>query len=388
MIRPAPTAATDPAARRSCRAALSTRIRRFTVVVYHRGHVGWRSDSRVPRAPPAARTSASAATGCASTAGSRPTSTPTTWSSWAAGREGAPGGRLGGAGGGAGDGRRADERGARRARAKASRSRRRRGRATSTPLDASVLLSVDELRAVTSYAGDFIVEKLTDLPTTPSYDSRHFKAVGKTETFDAALRVWKLTPAGADARFAKLAADAARRAQGRGRRSLDPRLRRAHRRRRRRRPRARHRHRADLRARSVPRRRPGRGAAQARHGARRPRSPAEQPRLSPHPRARRRRRRRPKSPPVNADDVSGARGINPLKLQQLERSSDGPRRPGPSPGGRDAGACLQSGDDPRRPHRAGGAGVGAAPGCWRTGCRARSACSSRSCSTAPTSTRR
>ena len=75
------------------------------------------------------------------------------------------------------------------------------------PLDATVLLSIDELRAVTSYAGDFIVEKLTDLPTTSSYDSRHFKAVGKPETFDAAIRVWKLTPAGAEARFAKLATE-------------------------------------------------------------------------------------------------------------------------------------------------------------------------------------
>jgi hypothetical protein len=74
-------------------------------------------------------------------------------------------------------------------------------------LDASVLLSIDELRAVTGYAGDFAVEKLADLPTSPSYDSRHFKAVGKAETFDAALRVWKLPPGQADARYAKLLAE-------------------------------------------------------------------------------------------------------------------------------------------------------------------------------------
>ncbi len=72
------------------------------------------------------------------------------------------------------------------------------------PLDASPLLSLDELRAVTGYSGDLTVEKLGDLPTTPTYDSLHFKATGKPETSDAALRVWKLTPAGADARFAKL----------------------------------------------------------------------------------------------------------------------------------------------------------------------------------------
>ena len=74
-------------------------------------------------------------------------------------------------------------------------------------LDSSALLSIDELRAVTGYAGDITVEKLTDLPTTATYDSRHFKATGKPESFDAALRVWKLSPAAADARFAKLLAD-------------------------------------------------------------------------------------------------------------------------------------------------------------------------------------
>ena len=71
-------------------------------------------------------------------------------------------------------------------------------------LDASVLLSADELRAVTGYAGDLTVDKLADLPTTSSYDSRHFKAVGKPETYDAAVRAWKLAPDAADARFAKL----------------------------------------------------------------------------------------------------------------------------------------------------------------------------------------
>ena len=56
-------------------------------------------------------------------------------------------------------------------------------------------------------AAIFTVDKLADLPTTSSYDSRHFKAVGKPETFDAALRVWKLAPDAADARYAKLLAE-------------------------------------------------------------------------------------------------------------------------------------------------------------------------------------
>ncbi len=72
------------------------------------------------------------------------------------------------------------------------------------PLDAGVLLSVDELRAVTAYGGALEVMKLTDVPTSTTYDSRHFKATGKPETYDAALRVWKLSPPAAEARYAKL----------------------------------------------------------------------------------------------------------------------------------------------------------------------------------------
>jgi hypothetical protein len=78
--------------------------------------------------------------------------------------------------------------------------------ATTGPLlDASALLSEDELRAVTGYEGRFIVEKLADLPTTANYDSKHFRAEGKPESFDAAIRVWKLGSAqAAEARFATL----------------------------------------------------------------------------------------------------------------------------------------------------------------------------------------
>jgi hypothetical protein len=70
------------------------------------------------------------------------------------------------------------------------------------PLDASVLLSVDELKAVTGYAGAFTVERLPDLPQSPTYDSRHFRATDKPESFDAAVRVWRLAqPQTAEARY-------------------------------------------------------------------------------------------------------------------------------------------------------------------------------------------
>jgi hypothetical protein len=71
-------------------------------------------------------------------------------------------------------------------------------------LDVSVLLSVDELRAVTGFGGGFNIEKLGDYPTSESYDSRHFKATNRPESYDAAIRVWRLPPTAADARYLKL----------------------------------------------------------------------------------------------------------------------------------------------------------------------------------------
>jgi hypothetical protein len=72
------------------------------------------------------------------------------------------------------------------------------------PLDATPLLSEDEVRGVTGYAGEFEVGRLADLPRTEFYDSRHFKARGRPESFDVALRVWRLPTAGAEAQFRKL----------------------------------------------------------------------------------------------------------------------------------------------------------------------------------------
>ena len=57
------------------------------------------------------------------------------------------------------------------------------------------------MRGVTGFAGKFEIGKLTDLPTTEFYDSRHFKAAGKPESFDVALRVWRLGTAAAEAQY-------------------------------------------------------------------------------------------------------------------------------------------------------------------------------------------
>lgn len=75
-------------------------------------------------------------------------------------------------------------------------------------LDATPLLSVEELRAATGYAGELTVDRLGDLPRSPTYDSKHFRATGKPETSDAAIRVWKLPTAKmAESRYARVVAE-------------------------------------------------------------------------------------------------------------------------------------------------------------------------------------
>jgi hypothetical protein len=81
------------------------------------------------------------------------------------------------------------------------------GTAGAPPLDVSAVLSQDEVRGVTGYAGSFETGKLTDLPTTEFYDSLHFKAEGRPESFDVGLRLWRLGTAGAEAQYRKLLAE-------------------------------------------------------------------------------------------------------------------------------------------------------------------------------------
>jgi hypothetical protein len=75
------------------------------------------------------------------------------------------------------------------------------------PLDATPLLSEEEVRGVTGFAGPFEIGRLGDLPRTEFYDSRHFRAQGRTEQYDVALRVWRLGQAGAEAQYNRLAAE-------------------------------------------------------------------------------------------------------------------------------------------------------------------------------------
>jgi hypothetical protein len=178
----------------------SARIRRFTLIVYHRGHVAWRSDRLFPGRE--ARRDFSQrgsrvrmekwqsgmrhAEHVAFVGGGSRVRTAAAWELQAAALElegqAAPSvpGPEGGAPGAP------------------------TVRTTAVPLDVSKLLADDEIRAVTGYVGKFEDGKLTDLPSTEFYDSRHFKAVGKSESYDVGLRVWRLGTAAAEVQYRKL----------------------------------------------------------------------------------------------------------------------------------------------------------------------------------------
>ncbi|MBI5481263.1 MAG: hypothetical protein HY906_20560, partial [Deltaproteobacteria bacterium] len=69
------------------------------------------------------------------------------------------------------------------------------------------LLTADEVRASTAFKGMFQEQRLLDLERTAFYDSRHFQAVGQPQSFDVALRVWRLDADAAEERYLKLLGD-------------------------------------------------------------------------------------------------------------------------------------------------------------------------------------
>jgi hypothetical protein len=173
----------------------SARIRRFTLVVYHRGNVAWRSDRifpgprrrrdfsqrgariRLDRWQPSFRH----ATNLVFLGGGTKVRRAAAWELQAAALE------LDGE------------------RVPVTRSQMEGAPATTlTPLDISKLLSDDEIRGVTGYVGKFEDGKLTDLPTTEFYDSRHFKALEKPESYDVGLRVWRLGASASEIQYSKL----------------------------------------------------------------------------------------------------------------------------------------------------------------------------------------
>ncbi len=65
-------------------------------------------------------------------------------------------------------------------------------------LDASAVLSPDEVRLRTGFPDNFQIGDITDLERKSFYHGVHFQAVGREETWDIAYRVWKVPPGGLD----------------------------------------------------------------------------------------------------------------------------------------------------------------------------------------------
>src|SRR3569623_1589583 len=172
---------------------LSARVRRFTLIVYQRGYVAWRSDRRFPGRE--ARRDFSQRGNVGRLERWQPAYTHAAHllfmgggakiqeaAAWEAQQASLDLEGEGGTAAGAAPGARL------------------------VPLlDIEGLLSDDEIRGVTGYVGTFDKGKLADLPTTEFYDSRHFKAQKHPESFDVGLRVWRLGTAGAEAQYQKLA---------------------------------------------------------------------------------------------------------------------------------------------------------------------------------------
>ncbi len=65
-------------------------------------------------------------------------------------------------------------------------------------LDASGLLTIEEVRTRTHYADPFDVEDLTDLERTDFYHGVHLRARDRDEPWDLSYRVWRAPPGGMD----------------------------------------------------------------------------------------------------------------------------------------------------------------------------------------------
>ena len=80
----------------------------------------------------------------------------------------------------------------------------RPGRGEGQYVVAAQLLTEADIKARTKFDGSFETGPLSDEPDTATYSSQHFKANGRPETFDVALRLWRLDPGPAQARYEEL----------------------------------------------------------------------------------------------------------------------------------------------------------------------------------------
>jgi hypothetical protein len=80
----------------------------------------------------------------------------------------------------------------------------RPGRGEGPYVVAAQLLTDADIKARTKYDGQFETGPLADEPDTATYSSQHFKALNRPETWDIAVRVWRLDPAKAQERYDEL----------------------------------------------------------------------------------------------------------------------------------------------------------------------------------------
>ncbi len=80
----------------------------------------------------------------------------------------------------------------------------RAGRGDGQYIVAAQLLTETDIKARTKYDGGFETGPLSDEPDTSTYSSQHFKALGRPETWDIAIRMWRLDPGAAQERYEEL----------------------------------------------------------------------------------------------------------------------------------------------------------------------------------------
>jgi hypothetical protein len=83
-----------------------------------------------------------------------------------------------------------------------------RGATPAPPSDGNLhgehLLRPADVQGLTGYEGGFDVGELNDDPSSPTYDTVHLQARGRPESYDVAMRLWKLPPAEAEKQYARV----------------------------------------------------------------------------------------------------------------------------------------------------------------------------------------
>jgi hypothetical protein len=74
-------------------------------------------------------------------------------------------------------------------------------------LDATALLAESDVRALNNFTEPLTSSRLADLPRSEFYDSVHFASQANDERFDVAVRMWRLGPIAGPAQYKKLLAD-------------------------------------------------------------------------------------------------------------------------------------------------------------------------------------